>query len=181
MRVRYTEAKRARFYRLALPDAESAEGVTTAPQTLTTGPPNPSIYLRNCLCPPRQQLDGLWVWGCSELSLLADEIVHHVGHMVSPTMNIAYLSLVLRKSLGAAPLLCYLGYFCVCTALIEKVKKGSATACGGTLAAAIAEGQQLESELRERCSKVHANREEIAMLRGGKSEGVAIKGRFYSL
>ena len=119
--------------------------------------------------------------GWSELSLLADEIVHHVGHMVSPTMNIAYLSLVLRKSLGAAPLLCYLGYFCVCTALIEKVKKGSATACGGTLAAAIAEGQQLESELRERCSKVHANREEIAMLRGGKSEGVAIKGRFYSL
>ena len=45
VRVRYTEAKRARFYRLALPDAESAEGVTTAPQTLTTGPPNPSIYL----------------------------------------------------------------------------------------------------------------------------------------
>ena len=41
LRVRYTEAKRARFYRLALPDAESAEGVTTAPQTLTTGPPNP--------------------------------------------------------------------------------------------------------------------------------------------
>ena len=39
LRVRYTEAKRARFYRLALPDAESAEGVTTAPQTLTTGPP----------------------------------------------------------------------------------------------------------------------------------------------
>ena len=31
MRVRYTEAKRARFYRLALPDAESAEGVTTTP------------------------------------------------------------------------------------------------------------------------------------------------------
>ena len=39
LRARYTEAKRARFYRLALPDAESAEGVTTAPQTLTTGPP----------------------------------------------------------------------------------------------------------------------------------------------
>ena len=55
-------------------------------------------------------------------------------------------------------------YFCVCTALIEKVKKGSATACGGTLAAAIAEGQQLESELRERCSKVHANREEVRVL-----------------
>ena len=52
MRARYTEAKRARFYRLALPDAESAEGVTTAPQTLTTGPPNPSIYLRNQLLLP---------------------------------------------------------------------------------------------------------------------------------
>lgn len=136
-RCRYTEAKLARFYRLALPDTESTEGVTSAPQTLTT-----------------------------ELALLSDELVHHVGHLISPVMNIAYLSVVLRRSLGAAPLLCYLGYFCVATALIEKVKRGSARACGGTLAAAIAEGQQLESELRERCSKVHNNREEIAMLRG---------------
>lgn len=188
---RYTEAKLARFYRLALPDAESPEGVTSAPQTLTT-----------------------------ELAMLSDELVHHVGHLISPTMNIAYLSVVLRRSLGAAPLLCYLGYFCVATALIEKVKRSSAKACGGTLAAAIAEGQQLESELRERCSKVHNNREEIAMLRGtclsgcgagvlavvihatsvlccvillcqsftkfrngagGQCEGLAIKGRFYSL
>jgi hypothetical protein len=134
---RYTEAKLARFYRLALPDADSVEGVTSAPQTLTT-----------------------------ELALLSDELVHHVGHMISPVMNIAYLSVVLRRSLGSAPLLVYLGYFCIATALIEKVKKGSAKACGGTLAAAISEGQQLESELRERCSKVHNNREEIAMLRG---------------
>ena len=149
---KYTEAKLARFYRLALPDSDSQEGVTSAPQTLTT-----------------------------ELSLLSDELVHHVGHLISPCMNIVYLSVVLRRSLGSAPLLCYLGYFCIATALIERVKKGSAKACGGTLAAAIAEGQQLESELRERCSKVHNNREEIAMLRGGKCEGVAIKGRFYSL
>jgi hypothetical protein len=63
-------------------------------------------------------------------------------------------SQVLRRSLGLAPLLTYLGYFCVATGLIERVKLGSASACGGTLAKAAAEGQQLESELREKCSKV---------------------------
>jgi hypothetical protein len=87
---KYTEAKLARFYRLALPDSDSQEGVTSAPQTLTT-----------------------------ELSLLSDELVHHVGHLISPCMNIVYLSVVLRRSLGSAPLLCYLGYFCIATALID--------------------------------------------------------------
>ena len=119
---KYTEAKLARFYRLALPDATSEEGLTQAPQTLTT-----------------------------ELALLSDELVHHVGHLISPTINVVYLSFILAKGLGTAPLLCYLGYFCVSTALIERVKRGSAQACGGTLASAIAEGQQLECELREKC------------------------------
>ena len=27
----------------------------------------------------------------TELALLSDELVHHVGHMISPVMNIAYL------------------------------------------------------------------------------------------
>ena len=125
LNAKYTEAKQARFYRLALPDSESEEGVAQAPQTLTT-----------------------------EVALLSDEVVHHVGHLLSPVINVAYLSVVLTRGLGAAPLLCYLGYFCVSTALIERVKRGAAAACGGTLANAVAEGQQLESELREKCSRV---------------------------
>jgi ABC-type uncharacterized transport system fused permease/ATPase subunit len=114
----------------------------------------------------------------SDLADFSAEATHLLGHFLKPMIDVVHLTLIMTRRIGTRNLLIFYAFFVSADQILKRVR---ARALPYTLKSLSIQGQELESELRDRLSRLHHYREQIAMQAGTQTEKLAVLASYDKL
>lgn len=113
----------------------------------------------------------------SDLEAYSREVTHLLGYFLKPLIDVTHLTFVIGSRVGVRALGIFLCFALFSDFALKRVKNSLPK----SLKECAIETQRLESSLRDRHSKLHSSREQIALQRGSELEKKAMSQKFSEL
>lgn len=114
----------------------------------------------------------------SDLNEFSQEATHVIGHFLKPVIDVAHLTLVMTQRAGFRNVAIFYGFFAFADWAMRRIRQ---RALARSLKELSTEGQNLESELRTRLSRVDHYRDQIALQGGTDRERKSVLDAFSDL